>query len=82
MELSVSQNLIDDTEIVHHLETARLKSLAFRTDKVRWLLIYDPELHAATGEIAGQRESGRSCSCNQNLHIIACRHGSAMLLKE
>jgi hypothetical protein len=45
MEFSVSQNLIDDPEIVHHFEAAWLKALTLRTDKVRLRLIYNPELH-------------------------------------
>jgi hypothetical protein len=52
MELSVSQNLIDDPEIVHHFEAARLKTLSLRTDKVGLRLIHNPELHAPAGEIA------------------------------
>jgi hypothetical protein len=65
-----AKDLVDDPEVIHHLQTPRLKPLALGSDKVSVRLVDDPEPHVAAGKIASQRQPGGPGACYQNWKIL------------
>ncbi len=70
VKTSVSQNLIDDSEIVQHLQPARLQTFSPRSREVRWRLIDDPERHAAPRKIASQSKACRTSAHDEYRKLL------------
>ena len=74
--LAGGKHVIDDAEIVEHLERARLHALRARADGVGRAPLDQPHGDAATRQIAGEGEAGRTRADDEH----GCRHGATPVM--
>jgi hypothetical protein len=60
------QNFVDDAEVIQHFEASWLQALASRPNEVILCFVDNPEFDSAAREIAGQGQTGRPGSHDQD----------------